>query len=121
MAGSSCRRSSRRSKARVRSSRSRRAVSSVSRYPTVDCCGDFRGAAGGTGGSMPVLDGQTIIVAGVGVTAIRPSYRDGAWTVQTLWETKDVATYLSNPVVIGDTLFGFSTRNSGQLYAVDAP
>ena len=27
---------------------------------------------------------------------------------------------LSNPVVIGDTLFGFSTRNSGQFYAIDA-
>jgi len=80
----------------------------------------FPWSGGGNGGSMPVLDGQTIIVAGGGVTAIRPSYRGGAWTVQTLWETKDVATYLSNPVVIGDTLFGFSTRNSGQFYAIDA-
>lgn len=75
---------------------------------------------GGNGGSMPVQYGQTIIVAGVGVTAIRPTYRDDTWTVETLWETKDVATYLSNPVVIGDTLFGFSTRNSGQFYALDA-
>jgi outer membrane protein assembly factor BamB len=28
--------------------------------------------------------------------------------------------YLSNPVVIGDTLFGLSQRNSGQLFAIDA-
>jgi outer membrane protein assembly factor BamB len=80
----------------------------------------FPWSGGGNGGSMPVLHGPTIIVAGVGVTAIRPTYRDNSWTVQTLWETRDVATYLSNPVVIGDTLFGFSTRNSGQFYAIDA-
>ena len=28
--------------------------------------------------------------------------------------------YLSNPVVIGETLFGFSKRNSGQFFAIDA-
>ena len=28
--------------------------------------------------------------------------------------------YLSNPVVIGDALYGLSRRNSGQFFAVDA-
>ena len=28
--------------------------------------------------------------------------------------------YLCNPVVIGDALFGLSTRNSGQFFALDA-
>ena len=77
-------------------------------------------SGGGNGGSMPVVHGQTIIVSGAGVAAIKPTYRGGTWAAETVWETKDVATYLANPVVIGDTLFGFSTRNSGQFYAIDA-
>jgi hypothetical protein len=28
--------------------------------------------------------------------------------------------FLSNPVVVGETLFGFSHRNSGQFFAIDA-
>jgi hypothetical protein len=57
----------------------------------------FPWSGGGNGGSMPVLDGQTIIVAGGGVTAIRPSYRGGAWTVQTLWETKGCCDVFEQP------------------------
>jgi outer membrane protein assembly factor BamB len=76
---------------------------------------------GGMGGTMPVLYGDTVIVgAGHGVAAFRPTRRDGKWTAETIWETKDVSMYISNPVVIGDTLFGLSTRNSGQFFAIDA-
>jgi outer membrane protein assembly factor BamB len=78
-------------------------------------------SGGGTGGSMPVEYRNTIIVsADAGVTAIRPNRRGDTWTVKTVWETKDVSTYLSNPVVVGDTLFGLSKRNSGQFFAIDA-
>jgi outer membrane protein assembly factor BamB len=78
-------------------------------------------SGGGTGGSMPVAYGGTIIVsADTGVTAIRPSRRADMWVAETVWETKDVSMYLSNPVVIGETLFGFSKRNSGQFFAIDA-
>jgi outer membrane protein assembly factor BamB len=70
---------------------------------------------------MPVAYGQTIVVsAGVGVTALRPTYRGSTWVAETAWETKEVSTYLSNSVVVGDTLFGFSTRSSGQFFAIDA-
>ena len=73
------------------------------------------------GGSMPVAYGQTIVVsAGVGVTALKPTHRGSTWVAEMAWETKDVSTYVSNSVVIGDTLFGFSTRNSGQFFAIDA-
>jgi outer membrane protein assembly factor BamB len=78
-------------------------------------------SGGGTGGSMPVAYGGTIIVsADTGVTALRPTRRGNTWEAETVWETKDVSMYLSNPVVIGDTLFGFSKRNSGQFFAIDA-
>jgi outer membrane protein assembly factor BamB len=33
----------------------------------------------------------------------------------------EASMFLSNPVVIGDTLFGLSHRNSGQFFAIDAP
>jgi outer membrane protein assembly factor BamB len=78
-------------------------------------------SGGGTGGSMPVSYRDTIIVsADSGVTALKPTARNGSWVAETIWETKDVAMYLSNPVVVGDTLFGFSKRNSGQFFAIDA-
>ena len=79
---------------------------------------------GGGGGTMPVLhDGsrhrqrpqrrRRRLQAG--------AQRNGAWTVSKIWETKDVSMYLSNPVVIGDTLFGLSHRSSGQFFALDVP
>jgi outer membrane protein assembly factor BamB len=78
----------------------------------------FPGAAGGT---MPVIDGQHIIVSALdsGVAAIRPSRRADKWVVDAVWHTGDVSMYLSNPVVVGDTLFGFSHRSSGQFFALD--
>jgi outer membrane protein assembly factor BamB len=71
---------------------------------------------------MPVLYGDTIIVgaSNMGAAAFKPMQRGETWVTQTIWETKDVSMYLSNPVVIGDTLFGLSSRSSGQFFALDA-
>ena len=77
---------------------------------------------GSSGGPTPVLHGDTVMVSGSGegATAFRPVLRDGAWTVETLWKTDEVSMYVSTPVVVGDTLFGLSTRASGQFFALDA-
>ena len=76
---------------------------------------------GGTGGPTPVMAGDTIIVsAGEGTTGIRAMRHDGRWTAEALWQTKDVAMYISTPVVIGETLFGLSTKSRGQFFAIDA-
>ncbi len=77
---------------------------------------------GGEGGTMPVLHGETVIVGALnaGAAAFTPRLRDGKWTAEPVWTTKDVSLYLSNPVVIGDALFGFSRRASGQFFALDA-
>jgi outer membrane protein assembly factor BamB len=77
---------------------------------------------GGAGGTMPVLYEDTVIVSGLnlGVVAFKPTKREGEWTTETAWETKEVSMYISNPVVVGDTLFGFSHRASGQFFALDA-
>ena len=76
---------------------------------------------GGNGGPTPVMAGDIVIVGGSdrGTVAFRPTKRGGTWTTQTVWETKDVSMYLSAPVVIDEALFGFSTRNSGQFFAID--
>jgi hypothetical protein len=37
-----------------------------------------------------------------------------------VWETKEVSLLMSNPVLVGDTLFGLSERSSGQFFALDA-
>ena len=70
----------------------------------------------------PVLYRDTIIVSGHhrGVMALKPTRRDNKWIVDVAWETMDASMFLSNPVVIGDTLFGLSHRNSGQFFAMDA-
>jgi outer membrane protein assembly factor BamB len=70
----------------------------------------------------PVLYGETIIVSGHhrGVMALKPIRRDDKWVVERVWETEEASMFLSNPVVIGDTLFGLSHLNSGQFFAIDA-
>jgi len=70
----------------------------------------------------PLVYGETIIVGsqGMAVTELRPTKRNGKWEVDTLWENKDVSLFLSNPVIVRDTLFGLSERASGQFFALDA-
>jgi outer membrane protein assembly factor BamB len=77
---------------------------------------------GASGGPTPTLHGDTVIVSGpdLGVAALRPMNSANGWAVDRLWETKDVSMYLSNPVVIGDAVFGLSQRASGQFFALDA-
>jgi hypothetical protein len=57
---------------------------------------------------------------GYATPAIRPAKRDDRWTVEPVWETKAVSMYLSNPVIVGDALFGLSHRARGQFFALDA-
>jgi outer membrane protein assembly factor BamB len=74
-----------------------------------------------TNSATPILAGQTVIVSNGGpVTAVTVSTRDGKWTTEEAWTNAEQPYRLSNPVLIGETLFGLSTRNSGQYFAVDA-
>ena len=70
----------------------------------------------------PILFGQTLIISGLGmpVAAFRLFNRGGQWTAEDVWENHDVTMDMSTGVVIGNSLFGFSPRNSGQFFAVDA-
>lgn len=79
-------------------------------------------AGGGQGGTMPILHAGTIIVSagGSGTMAFRPALRGGQWATETLWTTDAVSMYLSNPVVVGGTLFGLLQRDRGRFFALDA-
>jgi outer membrane protein assembly factor BamB len=73
-----------------------------------------------TNSITPIVLGDTVIVTTeeAGVIAFNP-VKDNQWTTKTVWETKDVWMKLSNPVLVGDTLYGMSAKNSGQLFALD--
>ena len=70
----------------------------------------------------PILHGQTVIVSGIGrsVTAFTVERRMDQWTTEDVWENADVTMDMSTGVLIDDALFGFSPRNSGQFFAIDA-
>ena len=56
----------------------------------------------------------------MGVTALKVTKHDGKWVAEVVWKTNDVSLFLSNPVLVGDTLFGLSEKGSGQFFALDA-
>ena len=70
----------------------------------------------------PILHGRTVIVSGNGrsVTAFTVARQTDRWATEDIWENSDVTMDMSTGVLIRDTLFGFSPRNSGQFFAIDA-
>jgi outer membrane protein assembly factor BamB len=70
----------------------------------------------------PILYRQTVIVSGLdkGVAAIRIVKKNSGWDTELVWENNDVAMYMSNGVVVGDTLVSLSHKNSGQFFGLDA-
>lgn len=69
----------------------------------------------------PVVYRDMIIVSGyeLGTLALRLVRRNEKWEADTLWHTQDVSMYMSNPVVVGDTLYGLSQKAKGQFFALD--
>jgi outer membrane protein assembly factor BamB len=74
-----------------------------------------------TNSVTPIVFGQTVIVSNGGpVVAVSVVRQNNQWTVQDAWENADAPFRLSNAIVIGDTLYGLSSRNMGQYFAIDA-
>lgn len=71
----------------------------------------------------PIIVRDMILVSAYeqGVLGFSPVRRNGMWELDTRWHTKDVSLFMSNPVLVGDTLYGLSQRSSGQFFALDAP
>jgi outer membrane protein assembly factor BamB len=70
----------------------------------------------------PIVIGDTIVAGGSdGPTTAFTPVKDGAtWTTKTVWENPEIPLKHTNLVLSGDTIFGFTSRNSGQYFAVQA-
>ena len=69
----------------------------------------------------PILIGNTVIVAGYQkpTAAVRIVRTGDQWRTEDVWENGGVSLYMTNGVIVGDTLFGLSHRNSGQYFLLD--
>jgi outer membrane protein assembly factor BamB len=74
-----------------------------------------------TTSQTPILHNDTIIQMGRenGVTAFRVVRRDGTWTTEDVWQTKEVSQHMTNGVVVDGVLYGLSHLNGGQYFALD--
>jgi outer membrane protein assembly factor BamB len=70
----------------------------------------------------PVRYGDTLIVSGYHkpMVAFRIARQNDQWRAEQVWENADVSLYMSDAVLDGETLIGFSERRSGQFFALDA-
>lgn len=66
--------------------------------------------------------GEVVVFAGLASPTFAVRFQrapGGALAGETVWEAEDSPFYMSNPVLTGDRLIGFSERNSGQFVALD--
>jgi outer membrane protein assembly factor BamB len=70
----------------------------------------------------PAVAGDIVIVSGTrkGTFGYRIAKGDAGLTPTQVWHNADVPMYMSSPVVDGHTVYGFSNRRKGQLFALDA-
>jgi outer membrane protein assembly factor BamB len=76
-----------------------------------------------TNSLTPIVVGQTVIIANniKPTTAFRVAREGGRWATSIVWENDEVPIgRLSNAVAGDGAIFGLSSRNAGQYFAVDA-
>jgi len=75
-----------------------------------------------TNSITPVRLGDTVIVWGHGgpMTAFSVTRAGTQWAIRPAWEAPDLPGRMSNSVLDGDVMYGLTSRNMGQYYAVDA-
>ena len=69
----------------------------------------------------PLEHEGSIIFSGInkGVDRYRIEEQDDEWETDKTWENNEVSLYMSSPVADGETLFGFSHRHKGEIFAMD--
>jgi outer membrane protein assembly factor BamB len=69
----------------------------------------------------PVVSGDLVIYSGLskGTAAVRIARSGNQWIASPVWKNDEVSMYMSSPVLHKTTLYGFSHRNRGQLFALD--
>ena len=75
-----------------------------------------------TNSLTPVVVGNTVLLSNnvKPATAISISRENNKWITATAWENPEAQTRMTNAVVLGDVIFGLSTRNMGQYFGLDA-
>jgi outer membrane protein assembly factor BamB len=70
----------------------------------------------------PVFFRSTLIYSGLskGIMGASITKARGQWSVTELWNNQEVSMYMSSPVLAGNLLFGFSHKNKGQFFCLDA-
>jgi len=70
----------------------------------------------------PIVHNQIVIISGLGlpITGFKVFKKGGQWAAEDVWVNNDTNMDMSTGVVIGDSLFGFSAKNAGQYFALDA-
>lgn len=70
----------------------------------------------------PIAYGDMVIVSGLnqGVIALRPVKRGPQWAADQVWQNKEASLYMNSPVISAGVLYGFSHRNKGQYFTLDA-
>jgi outer membrane protein assembly factor BamB len=81
---------------------------------------DFPGRSG-MNIPTPLRFGQRLILAGdPGTMLLQVNQRDNSWTAEKAWQITELTMRFSSPVQKGNLIFGFSNRNSGMFFCVDA-
>jgi outer membrane protein assembly factor BamB len=70
----------------------------------------------------PMVMGDLVLYAGLEnpTIALRITKTGTRWTTAPAWRNDDVAMYMSSPAVAGTAIYGLSTKNRGQFFAIDA-
>ena len=70
----------------------------------------------------PVVFQDVVINGGIDqpLTAIRMKLDGGKWIGALAWTNPQTPMFMSSPVLIGETLYGLTTRSLGQFVAIDA-
>ncbi len=70
----------------------------------------------------PMVLGGLVLYAGLEnpTVALRVTKTGTRWTTAPAWRNEDVAMYMSSPAVSGTAIYGLSTKNRGQFFAIDA-
>ena len=70
----------------------------------------------------PVVAGDILIVSGTrkGTFGYRIAKGGSGLAATQVWHNTDVPMYMSSPVVDGNTVYGFSNKRKGQLFALEA-
>lgn len=69
----------------------------------------------------PLRFGQRLILAGdPGTMLLQVNKQDNSWSTEKAWQITELTMRFSSPVQKGNLIFGFSNRNSGTFFCVDA-